>query len=49
MKNSNVFERMLDKLNTMPDDRKLIGIAIMTGLFLVMLGLLTVTLVLGSK
>ncbi len=49
MKNPNVFERMLNKLNAMSDEQKLLGIAIMTGLFLLMLGVLAVTVVAGSN
>lgn len=49
MKSPNVFERMLNKLNAMSDEQKLLGIAIMTGLFLLMLGVLAVTVVAGSK
>lgn len=49
MKSPNVFERMLNKLNAMSDEQKLLGIAIMTGLFLLMLGVLAVTVVIGGQ
>ena len=49
MKSPNVLERMLNKLNAMSDEQKLLGIAIMTGLFLLMLGVLAVTVVIGGQ